>query len=437
VCVWLKGAALVPRQKSTHVDDPKEVGRRLREARLRAGLSQRELSFPGCSPAYISRIEAGDRIPSLQLLRAMGQRLGVSEDYLATGARAPLLSDRNPMLVDAEVALRLDDYELAGTLYEQALESARDNFTRADALEGLGNVAYRRGDPKEAIRLLQRSLELSRVEPAERPGTTEILARSHAALGNAGAAIDLLRQCLERYRAENDPVNQVRFAVLLGYALTDAGRFDEAEDVLAEGLEAGRGIKDPITRARLFWSQARLRGEQGETELAAQHARSALEVLRATEHTYFIALTHEMLAILYNDLGRSEEALELLKEGWPMLTATANPVQLAHFRIEKARALAALSDKERATAMAMEAVGSLGDSQSQDAGRAYSVLGEVFADLDDTARANELLELAINILEAQPANRYLIAAYKRKAALLREDGRVDEAIALLERGLGR
>jgi transcriptional regulator with XRE-family HTH domain len=43
------------------------------------------LSFPGCSPAYISRIEAGDRIPSLQLLREMGQRLGVSEDYLATG----------------------------------------------------------------------------------------------------------------------------------------------------------------------------------------------------------------------------------------------------------------------------------------------------------------------------------------------------------------
>src|SRR5918999_1921561 len=183
VCDRLKGAALVPRQKSTHVDDPHEVGRRLREARLRAGLSQRDLSFPGCSPAYISRIEAGDRIPSLQLLRAMGERLGVSEDYLATGSRSPLMSDRNPVLVDAEVALRLDDFALAGTLYEEALEQARDNFTRADALEGLGNVAFRRGEPREAIRLLQRSFELSRTAPADRPSTTEILARSHAALG--------------------------------------------------------------------------------------------------------------------------------------------------------------------------------------------------------------------------------------------------------------
>jgi tetratricopeptide (TPR) repeat protein len=366
----------------------------------------------------------------------MGERLGVSEDYLATGSRSPLMSDRNPLLVDAEVALRLDDYEFAHGLYEQALEQARDNFTRADALEGLGNVAFRRGQPKEAIRLLDRSLELARAEPADRPSTTEVIARSHAALGDAGTAIELLGTCLERFRRENDPVNQVRFAVLLGYALTDAGRFDEAEEVLAEGLEAGRGIKDPITRARLLWSQARLRGEQGKPELASQYARKALEVLRATEHTQFIALTHEMLASLYNDLGRSDEALELLREARPMLEATANPIQIAHFQIEEARALAGAGHKERAAAVAMEAVGALKDTQPQDAGRAYSLLGEIFADLGDAARANELLELAIDILERQPPSRYLYSAYKRKAGLLRGEGKVDEAIALLERGLG-
>jgi tetratricopeptide (TPR) repeat protein len=426
----------VPRQKSTHVDDPREVGRRLREARLRAGLSQRDLSFPGCSPAYISRIEAGDRIPSLQLLRQMGERLGVSEDYLATGARTALLSDRNPMLVDAEVALRLDDFDLARELYEQALGAARDNLTRADALEGLGHIAFRRGEPREAIQLLERSLELSRIDVAARPGTTEILARSHSALGDAETAIGLLERCLTRYRKENDPVNRVRFAVLLGYALTDAGRFEQAESILAEGLEAGRGIEDPTTRARLLWSQARLRTEQGQTELAAQYARKALEVLRTTEHTLFIALTHELLAMLYNDLGRSHEAYELLQEARPMLTASASPIQLAHFRIEEARALAGIGEKERAAAIAMEAVGALRDTQPQDAGRAYSLLGEIFADLGDTARANELLELAIEILESQPPNRYLVAAYKRRAALLREAGKVDDAIALLERGLG-
>ena len=69
----------------SHVDDPAAVGRRLKEARLAAGLSQRQLSFPGCSAAYVSRLEAGDRVPSLQLLRKLAQKLNADEQYLATG----------------------------------------------------------------------------------------------------------------------------------------------------------------------------------------------------------------------------------------------------------------------------------------------------------------------------------------------------------------
>ena len=62
-------------QKSGHVDDPMAVGRRLRGARERAGLSQAALAAVcGCSGAYVSRVEAGDRTPSLQLLRRLVAR---------------------------------------------------------------------------------------------------------------------------------------------------------------------------------------------------------------------------------------------------------------------------------------------------------------------------------------------------------------------------
>src|SRR5438477_512092 len=99
----------MPRQKSTHVDSPEAVGVRLRQARERAGVSQRQLAFPGCSPAYISRVESGQRIPSLQLLRELGRRLGVSADYLATGEEK---SDWDG-LAEAEIALRMEDVEVA------------------------------------------------------------------------------------------------------------------------------------------------------------------------------------------------------------------------------------------------------------------------------------------------------------------------------------
>ena len=69
---------VMPRSLTTHIDSPKEVGVRLKTARERAGLSQRQLAFPGCTAAYISRLEAGARVPSLQMINQLALRLEVS-----------------------------------------------------------------------------------------------------------------------------------------------------------------------------------------------------------------------------------------------------------------------------------------------------------------------------------------------------------------------
>jgi transcriptional regulator with XRE-family HTH domain len=73
------------RPRTPHYDEPAAVGVRLHAAREAAGLSQRELAFPGCSAAYISRIERGERIPSLQVMRELARRVGVTEAELAYG----------------------------------------------------------------------------------------------------------------------------------------------------------------------------------------------------------------------------------------------------------------------------------------------------------------------------------------------------------------
>ena len=55
------------------------------------GLTQRQVSGPGATNAYVSRIEAGDANPTAKALSVIAAKLGVSADYLATGAyRDPL-----------------------------------------------------------------------------------------------------------------------------------------------------------------------------------------------------------------------------------------------------------------------------------------------------------------------------------------------------------
>src|SRR5437870_13131485 len=86
---------------------PESIGQRLRRLRLERQLSQRELASPGVSYAYISRIEAGARRPSVKALRQLARKLGVSVEYLETGSDLREVDERELRLSDAELALRL------------------------------------------------------------------------------------------------------------------------------------------------------------------------------------------------------------------------------------------------------------------------------------------------------------------------------------------
>jgi tetratricopeptide (TPR) repeat protein len=421
----------MPRRKSTHVDNPVEVGKRLRDARERAGLSQRQLSFPGCSPAYISRIEAGDRIPSLQLLREMGRRLGVSEDYLATGAER---HDENAVLVEAEISLRLDEREQAAKLYAEALAQATTNEEQARALAGLGQLAYREGKPREAIARLEEARTVARVDLAEYPSWADTLGRAYASVDQLDAAISLFEASLKSAEEHDDAVEAIRFAVLLANALIDKTDFDAAEEVLARILTLVSDSSDPVVRARLYWSQSRLHAAQEDHHRAARYARRALDLLELTEHTYYTAQAHQLLAHIELDRHQARDALDLLEKGLGLLSDSGTPVDIALFKLEEARALIQLERPAEGASLAMEATGLLADARPYDAGRGYAVVADVYAELGDRPKAIELYELAAKMLASHPS-RYVMETYEKLAALLEDEGRKDDALTVLKQAV--
>ena len=232
------------KQKTPHVDHPRAVGERIKAARLAAGLSQRELAGEACSAAYISRLELGQRIPSIQLLRQLEPRLAVSADFLATGLLADASMDSQ--LLDAEVALRLDDAPTARRLYEELLADGRlDRGRRSQALAGLGRLALGEGRSAEARELLMEAVETSGLDAEQLPEIAESLARAYAAAGELSPAIALLERCVARYANAGDALQYIRFASLLGYALTDNGDLAGAERVVAEALIRGQEVAIP------------------------------------------------------------------------------------------------------------------------------------------------------------------------------------------------
>ena len=103
-----------------HIPDPAGFRKRLIAARRRAGLSQREVAIPGCSAVYASRIETGQRAPSMQVIQGLADHYGVSAHWLLTGKDDPLV----------EVARKIVEEYREGAEVSEALIARLDRLTR-------------------------------------------------------------------------------------------------------------------------------------------------------------------------------------------------------------------------------------------------------------------------------------------------------------------
>src|SRR3954465_14914880 len=138
-----------------HVDDPVAVGRRIRQLRQQLGLSLRQIAGPGCSPGYLSRVERGQRVPSVSVMADLADKLGVTlEDLGGRDIRTRIPETR---LLDLELAARMGA-EYAANDVQRALEDAGhigDRRAQSRLLEVLAHLAAEDRRDGEAARLCE------------------------------------------------------------------------------------------------------------------------------------------------------------------------------------------------------------------------------------------------------------------------------------------
>jgi tetratricopeptide (TPR) repeat protein len=415
------------------------IGQRLQRLRRERGLSQREVSGPGVSYTYISRIEAGQRQPSMKALRAMALCLGVTPEYLETGRELPPAEDRELRIGDAELQLRLDDGQGAEETVRRLLadaEAAGDAAVALRARAALALAADRRGDYREVVAGLEELVEVQQPLIAEHPDVYALLGRSYVALGETARAIAFFTRCLADLRAADpvvDPIVFVRFATHLASALEDAGDPVGARRVLAEALPRAEAVTDRSTLVRLYWSLGRIYASVGPPARALEYVRRAIALLEATEDTFHLARAHQLAASILLDYESAEPARRHLERVEGLLGPEAEREDLGLLKTEQARLELQLGDPRAARARAFEARSLLENGEASALGPAWRTLADVFDGLAEPELAESAYRTALALLAEHGAARHLAETYRALGKFLRAQGREHEALDAFER----
>ncbi len=294
------------------------------------------------------------------------------------------------------------EFQLARATLERQLALARhvgDVHAEAVASANLSNLLQEQGELSEAGEWLEKSLLTFR-----RLGDRQ---REAASLGNLGLLLhsqgDLPRawECLARSVAMQSEVGDRRNVAValveLGMLYGDAAAFDRAMECLSAGMLISLDIENPqnITIAAGAIAEVRLR--QGRLSEAEQFAVRAVDLARRLNMSHWLSMELSLLARLYDQAGRLEEAGAANAEALDLTAASRHSEIRFKCRLLQVRLRARLHRIDAAEAQEL----------------LQQLAGEYVSDGQSAAIAYELWRLAPTAQVASDATRRYLELYRR------------------------
>jgi transcriptional regulator with XRE-family HTH domain len=274
------------------------VGQRVRRLRKARHLTQVDLSGPGVTNAHVSRIETGDRQPTLGALRQIARKLGVPAEYLEHGIDVTTREELELTLTDIELRVRLEadtesvERDAKALVTRAESEGEPDVVARARATLGMALASS--GRLADAILELEAAAQHPLIRPELFPDVYTTLIASYRQSGRSDEAVVACERTLDQVAPENGPLRML-LATHLSHALSDLGEFERAKVVL-EQYGGDFEQSDPYAQARMHWGLARVAAMRNERRLALRHMRQAITLLRGTEDTIRLAGAHIVCA---------------------------------------------------------------------------------------------------------------------------------------------
>lgn len=377
----------------------RRVGERIKQARLRAGLTQAALSKGRYTAAYISALERGLAKPSMAALTFLSERLGVSIPDLVAEER-PLVGR-----LEADLLLASGQPQEALDRYDALLDTAgEDRRHRAELLRGRAEALCRLDRGSDAIRPASEAAELFDAfgALADAAWARYWLAGAHYLTDNTGEAQAIYQQLLAQERAGLQVAPDFRFRLLTQLGNTEA--WDGSPERALTYMEEARSLLGDISlrqRAAFLSGLSLHYRRAGDLEGSIRVGHESLALYHAADAEREKAGLEGNMAVTFLELGNTSKARAHLRAAKSVAERLEDALLLAELIEIEARLALATDDLDAATERAQAALA------AADAGGSYLVAVGAHRTLARVARARD------DRTEAD-------AAYGRAVTLLRK-----------------
>jgi tetratricopeptide (TPR) repeat protein len=338
------------------VDDTplaRAIGVRLRQARLRAGLTQQQLAGERYTKAYVSALENGLSKPSMAALNYLASRLD-------TSATALLAEETDHWSrLDADLLLASGRWAEALDIYDRHLAEAPRGGVRAELLRGRAEALARLDRGPEAIAAGSEAAEIfeSLGREADAALAQYWVANGEYLQEHSVEARRLLDAVLAKVRAglRVEPDFHLRLVIALATVDARDGEYDHALGYLSEV----RGLAEQLDdrrRATYFYELAYSYLETGDYEAAVRTGYAALSLFTAMHADAETAALENDMALVFLKLGNRSRAGEFVASARGRFEALGDTRWLAHIADTEARIALAGSSLDEAADLAEQAI---------------------------------------------------------------------------------
>lgn len=320
------------------------LGERVRQARLRLGLSQAELAQPQFTKSYISAIEHSKVRPSLKALEFLAQRLGVSSRELLS-EEPPQNGSPDLVALEESLSLHLDRARRALDMGQ-----AKEALILLDEAERLAGTAWNSARAYTRFRLYylrgQAHLELDEPVAAQRELTQAATAAEQLNDGGEGSIRARNMLGLTYYRqdqlqlavVEHEPclkaiqsgvVKDLNLRLLIYTNLVKdylaLGELDAALGVYEEAVATGADAANLERQAELSWDLANVYRQMSAGERAQEYTSAAFRLVEAGQNMNLAVQLNISCASAMIERGQYAEAEKALLRARSAISGTANP----------------------------------------------------------------------------------------------------------------